>query len=138
MQWPSNLNVISLFMKKNDLIMASAMFFIALVWFFTTKLYAKDGDVICVFRDNVLLEKHMLSEDATYGIRDSSGNDTEIMRIEIKDGKAHVLYSDCPDKLCVHQKSISKDKETIVCLPNRVVIEIEGDSGNTDLDAVVY
>ena len=34
--------------------------------------------------------------------------------------------ADCPDQLCVHQRAISKQKQTIVCLPNRVVVEVIG------------
>lgn len=44
----------------------------------------------------------------------------------IADGAADVTEADCPDKLCVHQKKISKNGETIVCLPNKVVVEIVG------------
>lgn len=31
----------------------------------------------------------------------------------------------CPDQICVHHKAVSKDGETIICLPNQVFIEIE-------------
>lgn len=44
----------------------------------------------------------------------------------IKDGQADMTEANCPDKLCVHQKAISKNHETIVCLPNKVVAEITG------------
>ena len=43
----------------------------------------------------------------------------------------------CPDQICVHHSRISRNKETIVCLPDKVVITIENgeDSG---IDAVSY
>lgn len=53
----------------------------------------------------------------------------------IKDGVADVTEADCPDKLCVHQKSISKNNETIVCLPNRVVVQVTG-SEESGLDSI--
>ena len=34
------------------------------------------------------------------------------------------------DKLCVHQKAISKNHEMIVCLPNKVVVEVTGSEEN--------
>ena len=40
----------------------------------------------------------------------------------IKDGVADMTEANCPDKLCVHQREISKGNEMIVCLPNKVVI----------------
>ena len=44
--------------------------------------------------------------------------------LTIRDGKADMTEADCPDKLCVHQKAISKNHEMIVCLPNKVVVEV--------------
>jgi hypothetical protein len=40
--------------------------------------------------------------------------------------------ADCPDKLCEKTGKISKNGETIVCLPHRVVVEIQGGEGNVD------
>ena len=34
-----------------------------------------------------------------------------------------MIRADCPDQLCVKQKAVSKNKESIICLPNKVVIE---------------
>ena len=56
-------------------------------------------------------------------------------RLLIRDGVADMIEADCPDKLCVHQKAISKTGETIVCLPNKVVAEIVG-SDESELDSV--
>lgn len=42
----------------------------------------------------------------------------------ISDGKADMESADCPNQICVHHGAISHTGETIVCLPNRVVIEI--------------
>ncbi len=46
--------------------------------------------------------------------------------IEIGDEKVRVIEADCPDQLDVKQGYISKVGEVIVCLPNRLVIEIKG------------
>lgn len=50
--------------------------------------------------------------------------------LTIRDGKADMTEADCPDKLCVHQKAISKNHEMIVCLPNKVVVEVTGSEDN--------
>ena len=42
-----------------------------------------------------------------------------------------MLEADCPDQLLLHQKAISKDKESIICLPNRVVVTVESEQKNT-------
>jgi len=49
------------------------------------------------------------------------------MRIEIKADKgARILDSDCPAKICVHTGWIRMPGETIVCLPNKILLEIQG------------
>ena len=45
--------------------------------------------------------------------------------IEMKDGAICVYSSDCPDKICVNTGYISKKGEKIVCLPKKLIIEIE-------------
>lgn len=47
--------------------------------------------------------------------------------IEIKDNNIGVIDSDCPDKICMNPSYINKPGESLVCLPNRVMIEIKGD-----------
>ncbi|ADL06750.1 protein of unknown function DUF1312 [[Clostridium] saccharolyticum WM1] len=44
----------------------------------------------------------------------------------IKDGYASITEASCPDKVCVRTGRIHKSGELIVCLPNRVVVTIEG------------
>ena len=43
--------------------------------------------------------------------------------------------ANCPDKLCIHQGKISKNGETIVCLPHGLIVEIKSDD-NPELDIV--
>ena len=47
---------------------------------------------------------------------------------EIKNGKVRMIEADCPDHLCMKQKAVDSTGGTIVCLPNKVVIE--GEKGN--------
>ncbi|WP_207657151.1 NusG domain II-containing protein [Blautia marasmi] len=54
----------------------------------------------------------------------------------IKDGYVTMTEADCPDHLCMKQKRISKEGGTIVCLPNRVVLEITGDESLDTPDVV--
>lgn len=54
----------------------------------------------------------------------------------IKDGSVTMTEADCPDHLCMKQKKISKKGGTIVCLPNRVVLEIIDGKPSDGPDAV--
>ena len=51
--------------------------------------------------------------------------------ITIKDGQVSMSYSTCRNQVCVNTGAISETKDAIVCLPNRVVVEIiSSDSGS--------
>lgn len=54
----------------------------------------------------------------------------------IQDGMADMIRAECPDQTCVNMKAISLDGETIVCLPNKVVVEVESDTNTSKLDAM--
>lgn len=53
--------------------------------------------------------------------------------IEIGGGRVRMEDSACPDKLCVRTGWISRAGDSIVCLPNRVVIEIRSSEGGPDV-----
>ena len=60
--------------------------------------------------------------------------DLEGNKILVEPEGVSVKEADCPDRLCVKQGRINMPGHSIVCLPNRVVIEIsDGESG---VDAV--
>lgn len=58
--------------------------------------------------------------------------------IEIGDEKVRVIEADCPDQLDIKQGYISKTGEVIVCLPNRLVIEIKGIEDERDVDYISH
>lgn len=54
------------------------------------------------------------------------GKGRHVCVLEIKDGKARITESNCPDKICVKTGYISKAGENIICLPHKVVVEMTG------------
>jgi hypothetical protein len=57
--------------------------------------------------------------------------------IEITQGKVHVEDANCPDKVCVKDGFISKPGQILVCLPNRVLIQIKGQNDDI-IDSSTY
>ena len=117
-------------MKKNDfkiiiivLIIAGAAF---LIHNFTG---GKSAGTVTVKIDGELEGTYSLLENQEIEINGGSNI------LVIKDGEADMTEADCPDKLCVKQKSISKNNENIICLPNKVIVEVESDE-NSEYDAV--
>jgi len=63
-----------------------------------------------------------LSKDNILDITGPLGN----TRIEIVSGSVHVVDSPCPQKLCVKAGWIRNSGEWIVCVPNRIYVQIRG------------
>lgn len=55
--------------------------------------------------------------------------------LQIHDGHADMIEANCPDQLCVHQKAISLRGETIVCLPNKIVVSVESEE-ESEIDTI--
>lgn len=57
--------------------------------------------------------------------------------IQVVDGKIGMFEASCPDKVCYDPHFISEQGETIVCLPNRVVIEVKGSAPSKDQNDII-
>ena len=59
---------------------------------------------------------------------------------EIKDGKVTMIEATCPDHYCMKQKAVDEHGGSIICLPNKVVIEGENTAEDSEsspkIDAV--
>jgi len=56
--------------------------------------------------------------------------------VEVEPGRVSISKSDCRDGICVRQGWISGGVVPIVCLPNQVIITLDG-GDDFDVDAVV-
>ena len=57
------------------------------------------------------------------------------LTVEAADGGVYVASSDCPNQDCVHSGAISRAGQSIVCLPARVAVTLEGAASDYDLIA---
>lgn len=55
--------------------------------------------------------------------------------VTIKGGEVSVTEASCKNQVCVKHSSISQSGESVVCLPNRLVVRIEG-RGGEEYDSV--
>jgi len=79
-----------------------------------------DGATVVVSVNGEHVAEYSLSRDGEYSINGG----TNIL--VIKNGMAYMKHADCPDKLCVNTGKICRTSEKIVCLPNRVMVEVIG------------
>lgn len=117
-------------LKKKDIALAVMIAGIALLAFLAHELIGSEGAGKVIVKVNGELEgTYSLAEDQEIEINGGTN------KLSIRNGQADMIEADCPDQLCVHQKPISLQNESIICLPNKVVVEIES-SENSELDAV--
>ena len=107
-------------MRKNDWILLGSVLAVATVFLiFQAVIPEKKEKIVEITVDGVLFGMYDLSEEQTIDIEGTNF-------LTIQDGKAQMSKADCPDKICVRHKAISKDGESIICLPNKVVVSIRG------------
>ncbi len=120
-------------MKKNDIILMGAILLAALLLFVGYNfLFKQSGDSVTISIDNQVYATLPLNQDSTLTIPGENGGENIL---EIKNGAASITYADCPDKLCVHQKEIKNQGETLVCLPHKVIVSVTS-SEERELDGI--
>lgn len=112
-------------MKKSDVILVAVILILALAAFAVISWYSakttKEAEAV-VYLDGEEQGRYPLNRDASVEIPSADGN---YNLLEIKDGKANMIEASCPDKICVNHRPVQNQGESVVCLPNKVVVEIE-------------
>ncbi len=91
-----------------------------------------EGVIIKV--DNEVLAEYVLPTDEPIRIKvDEHGHN-----IVVIDGyEVHMEESDCPDQICIKQGIITKSGSMLVCLPNKLTVEITGER-NDGVDIISH
>ena len=118
-------------LKKKDLILMGIILCIAAAFSLVHHFTGEAGKgTVTVKVDGKIEGSYPLTEDQTIELN----HGTNIL--EIKNGEASMIEADCPDQICVHQKAISANGESIICLPNKIVVEVQSEK-DSELDAVM-
>ncbi|MDF2942033.1 MAG: putative rane protein [Herbinix sp.] len=119
--------------KKNDIILVGVVILLGLAVIIFMNVTKTEGSKVVVTIDGNVYNTFDLNEDTTFTINADNG---EWNSFEIKDGHVDMVDASCPDKICVNHKDIHYNHETIVCLPNKVVLEvIDGEENEVDMIA---
>ena len=102
-------------MKRGDLIIILAAVVLGLLLLL---LPAAPGETLTVISDGDTLGTYPLSKDEVLVI---DGN-----TVIISGGTVYMAEADCPGGDCLSSKAISRAGESIVCLPNRLILQIRG------------
>lgn len=117
---------------RNDIITIAALVLISVLVGLGFYLLRDVGDTVTVTVDGERYGEYPLSDDRSVEIISERGRNVLI----IKNGEAFVEDASCPDGICVSHKPISRDGESIVCLPNKVVVTVSCDGGSDAVDVI--
>lgn len=125
-------------MKKKDVIIiiialaaAAALYLVSQI-----SLGAKASTVVVMLDGKEVLRRPLAMED-TYEIAQEDGS---VNVIAVEGGAVYMKEANCRDGLCIRQGKMKNAAKTIVCLPHKLVVQMEGDapvSDNSDLDIII-
>lgn len=118
--------------KPDVLLIAALLLLGAAGLIFVNVWKGQEGSGVRITVDGAVYGVYDLSKEQTIPIN-VRGAVTNVL--QTADGKAKMIQAECPDKLCVRQNAAYRKGETIVCLPNKVAVEITGGQEGT-VDAV--
>ena len=121
------------FRKKDWLLLAGLILAGGLI-LLAVLLFSRPGKTVTVRVGGRTVKTLPLEQDTEYVIEGASGGTN---RLIIRNGEAWVEEASCPDKLCIGMGHIRRSGQSIICLPNEVVIEIQGGPAEDSVDGIV-
>ncbi|MCD8237908.1 MAG: NusG domain II-containing protein [Clostridiales bacterium] len=104
---------------------------LAITCFYFYGVKKEQGVRALIYKDGELIKTVSLEDvSEAYEFEIRGGDSFNLIRVE--EGRIRVVSASCPDKVCVNSGYISDGVMPIVCLPNKLVIEIEGAEGAAD------
>lgn len=118
-------------MNQSDKLLFQCVLLSAFLFFCIFQLIPKEkGSIAVVTYQNQKVLEIDLSQNKTYQVDGKNGKIT----IVVKNGKIKVAKENSPYHVCSKQGYIESSNESLVCLPNELIITIQGKS---DVDTIV-
>ena len=119
-------------LKKYDIIAIICVAVIVIISYIMVNLLRNDeADTVVIYVDGKIEKKLDLNKNQEYKVNVDNGYNN----IRIKDKKAKIKESDCSNQTCVNMGTISKDGQTLICLPHKVEVTIVSDD-KSEVDVI--
>ena len=116
---------------RADIILIAAALLIALAAYVFVRSDRHSGAVAAVYVNGEKTAEYPLDTDTTVKLESPNGGYNILV---IKDGAADITEASCPDGICVETHAAQYEGDTIICLPNKTEIRIEGgESSEVDM-----
>ena len=121
--------------QRNDILLIVALVLVAVIGIGCLFLFRKPGrEVVIYYPSGTEYGRYPLSENRVISLKEEHTD--HMNTVVIHDGQVYMDAASCPDQLCVKHRPVTYAGETIVCLPHRVVVKIEGRSVTPSPDTV--
>lgn len=116
-------------MKKWDVIIIVTLIIISFIpagVLLITNINKQDSLYVEVYSEGELYKKLPLKKDSekiTFTVENEKGTNI----VEINNGEVKITDADCDDEICVKAHAISKNGESLICLPHMVVVRVIGE-----------
>ena len=114
---------------KNDILLILALLALAGAAYGALRLTKRPGGEAVVTVDSAAVAVLPLTRDAVLTVGEGQGFRNVV---EVSGGRVRVADADCPDKLCVRQGWVSREGESVVCLPHKLVVTVRGGEAGPD------
>lgn len=114
-------------MKKADVLLC--IFIVVFAVILLCLQFGNDtGNIVEIYLSGELFGKYELFSDAVIEVESESGSNT----VCISDGSVYVAESSCEDKNEVLQGKINRSGQSLVCLPNKLIVTVKGRRESVD------
>lgn len=113
---------------RRDYLFLAALFALGILLTACVYHFSGNGSAVTVTVDGQLYGTYALDEEQEISV-ELDGRVANVVVIE--NGAAYMKNADCRDGLCMRQGAISRNRQTIVCLPHKLVVEVVGGEKET-------
>lgn len=103
-------------LKKGDIIIIISVALALVISIAGLIIFSQQGSTVTIKQNNEIVYSESIGKDNTVTL---DGN-----TVIIEDGFVYMLNASCKNQVCVNTGKISKKGESIICLPNKVTVEI--------------
>ena len=103
----------------------------AMLFFVIMGKQRQKGDKVLIYVNGTLVQEVSLEVEAEIVIHGNPGDNVLVIR----DRKAYMKEASCENHVCIQQGEVSRNGETIICMPNQIIVEVSAEK--QEIDAVV-
>lgn len=129
--------------KRWDIIVIVFLVFLSFLpvflyaYFQAGKVTAGSQNVAVISVNGHEIERINLSKHKGTELLDIPEIDCNPETVEVKEQQIRIKKSSCPEQICVRTGYISEPSQTIICLPHKVIIEVQTVDGGVDDEIII-